>query len=97
MKLMLQDRKEQLKKNSKVEEELVQAQNMRKASLETCETLKRKENDTGEGSQKRSRRSTSNDFISYFSEKHERKISLRQEELLSKIKNKRIWWHSEIL
>ena len=53
---------------------------MRKASLETCETLKRKENDTGEGSQKRSRRSTSNDFISYFSEKHEREISLRQEE-----------------
>ena len=28
-----------------------------------------------------SRRSTSNDFISYFSEKHEREISLRQEEL----------------
>ena len=82
-------------KKFKVEEELLQAQNMRNASLETFgKTRKRKENDTGEGSQKRSRRSTSNDFIS---EKHERKISLRQEELLSKIKNKRIWWHSEIL
>ena len=69
-------------KKSKVEEELVQAQNMRNASLETFgETRKRKENDTGEGLQKRSRRSTSNDFISYFSEKHEREISLRQEEL----------------
>ena len=44
-------------KKSKVEEELVQAQNMRNASLETFgETRKRKENDTGEGSQKRSRR-----------------------------------------
>ena len=74
-------------KKSKVEEELVQAQNMRNASLETFgETRKRKENDTGEGSQKRSRRSTSNDFISYFSEKHEREISLRQEEL--KLKKK---------
>ena len=49
--------------------------------------LKREENDTGEGSQKRSRRSTSNDFISYFSEKHEREISLGQEELKLK-KNK---------
>ena len=74
-------------KKSKVEEELVQAQNMRNASLETFgETRKRKENDTGEGSQKRSRRSTSNDFISYFSEKHEREISLRQEELKFKKK-----------
>ena len=74
-------------KKSKVEEELVQAQNMRNASLETFgETRKRKENDTGEGSQKRSRRSTSNDFISYFSEKHERETSLRQEELKFKKK-----------
>ena len=76
-------------KKSKVEEELVQAQNMRNASLETFgETRKRKENDTGEGSQKRSRRSTSNDFISYFSEKHEREISLRQEELKLKKKTR---------
>ena len=50
--------------------------------------LKRKENDTGEGSQKRSRRSTSNDFISYFSEKHEREISLGQEELKLKKKTR---------
>ena len=64
----------------KVEEKLVQIQNMQNVSLETCgDTRKRKEN--GEGSQKRSRRSTSNDCISYFSEKHEREISLRQEEL----------------
>ena len=55
---------------------------MRNASLETFgETRKRKENDRGEGSQERSRRSTSNDFISYFSKKHEREISLRQGEL----------------
>ena len=55
---------------------------MRNASLEIFgETRKRKENDTGEGSQKRFHRSTSNDFISYFSEKHKREILLRQEEL----------------
>ena len=60
---------------------------MRNTSLETFdETRKKKENDAGEGSQKRSRKSTSNDFISYFSEKHEREISLRQEEL--KLKKK---------
>ena len=41
-------------KKSKVEEELVQAQNMRNVSLETFgETRKRKENDTDEGSQKK--------------------------------------------
>ena len=69
-------------KKSKVEEELLQVQNMRNTSLETfSKTRKRKENDTDGGSQKRSRKSTSNDFISYFSEKHEREISLRQEEL----------------
>ena len=69
-------------KKSKVEEELVQAQSMRNASLEIFgETRKRKENDTGEGSQKRSHRSTFSDFISYFSEKHDREILLRQEEL----------------
>ena len=51
-------------KKSKVEGELVQTQNMRNASLEAFgETRKRKENDTAEGSQIRSRRSTSNDFI----------------------------------
>ena len=45
-------------KKSKIEEELVQAQNMRNVSLETFgETRKREENDSGEGSQKRSRRS----------------------------------------
>ena len=72
-------------KKSKVEGELVQTQNMRNASLETFgETRKRKENDTAEGSQIRSRRSISNDFIYYFSEKHEKEISLRQEELKSK-------------
>ena len=55
---------------------------MRNVSLETFgETRKRKENDKGEGLQKRSRRSSSNDFISYFSEKHEVEMSLRQEEL----------------
>ena len=60
---------------------------MRNTSLETFdETRKKKATDTGEGSQKRSRKSTSNDFISYFSEKHEREISLRQEEL--KLKKK---------
>ena len=75
-------------KKSKIEEELVQAQNMRNVSLETFgETRKREENDSGEGSQKRSRRSTSNDFISHFSEKHEREISLRQEELKTKNKS----------
>ena len=69
-------------KKSKVEEKLAQAQNMQNASLETFgETRKSKENDTGEGSQERSRKPTSKDFISYFSEKHEREISLRQEEL----------------
>ena len=76
------NRKQQLNKKYKVEEELVQAQNMRNASLETFgETRKRKENDTSEGSQKRSRRSTSNDYISYFSEKHERETPLHQEKL----------------
>ena len=68
-------------KKSKVEEELMQAQDMRNASLETFgETRKRKENDP-EGTQKRSRRSTSHDYISYFTEKHEKEHSLRQEEL----------------
>ena len=53
---------------SKVEEKLVQAQNMRNVSLETFgKTRNRKANDTGETSQKRSRRSTFNDFISYSS------------------------------
>ena len=38
-------------KKSKVEQELVQAQDMRSSSLETSgETRKRKDNDTGEGS-----------------------------------------------
>ena len=51
-------------KKSKVEEKLVQAQNLRNASLETFGQIrKRKENDAGEGSQKRSCRSTSNDII----------------------------------
>ena len=72
--------RQKAKAEKKVEEKLVQIQNMQNVSLETCgDTRKRKEN--GEGSQKRSRRSTSNDYISYFSEKHEREISLRQEEL----------------
>ena len=54
-------------KKSKVKEELVQAQSMRNVSLETFgKTRKRNENDTGKGSQKRSRRSRSNDSISYF-------------------------------
>ena len=54
MKLILQDRKQQLKK-SKVDEELVQAQDMRSASLETFgEPRKKKQNDKGEDSQKRS-------------------------------------------
>ena len=53
---------------SKVEEELVQAQNMRNVSLETFgKTRKRKANNTGETSQKRSHRSTFNNFISYSS------------------------------
>ena len=56
-------------KKSKQEEEYSQAQDMRNASLETFgETRKRKENEP-EGSQKRSRRSTTHDYISYFSEK----------------------------
>ena len=55
---------------------------MSNASLETVgKTRKRTENDRGEGLQNRSRRSTSNDFISYFSQMHEREISLREEEL----------------
>ena len=42
----------------------MQAQNLRNASLETFGQIrKRKENDAGEGSQKRSCRSTSNDII----------------------------------
>ena len=54
MKLILQDRKQQLKK-SKVDEKLVQAQDMRSASLETFgEPRKKKQNDKGEDSQKRS-------------------------------------------
>lgn len=54
MKLILQDRKQQLKK-WKVDEELVQAQDMRSASLETFgEPRKKKQNDKGEDSQKRS-------------------------------------------
>ena len=55
---------------------------MRNASLEILdETRKRKENDAGEGQQKKSRRSIFRQNISYFSEKHECKISLRQEKL----------------
>ena len=44
-------------KESEVEEELLQEENMRNFSLETfSQTRKRKENDTGEGSQKISHR-----------------------------------------
>ena len=42
---------------------------------------KKEENDTGESLRKRSRSSTSSDSMSYFSERHEREISLRQGKL----------------
>ena len=54
------------------------------------ETWKRKENYTSEGLRKRSYRSTSNDYLSYFSEKHKREILLGQDKL--KLKEVRAWF-----
>ena len=69
----------------------MQSQNMRNALFEIFgETRKRKENYTSEGLWKRSYRSTSNDYLSYFSEKHEREILLGQDKL--KLKKVRAWF-----
>ena len=68
-------------KKLKIENELAEAQEMRKTSLETfCQTNKRKESDT-EIPQKRRQSSFSQDYMSYFSEKSEKELQLQKEEL----------------
>ena len=65
----------------KIENELAEAQEMRKTSLETfCQTNKRKESDT-EIPQKRRQSSFSQGYMSYFSEKSEKELQLQKEEL----------------
>ena len=72
-------KKETAGKKSKIEEELVKAQEIRKLSLETFGESRKRKGDT-EGQGKRSHRSSS-DAFSFLTEKSEREFTLRQEEL----------------
>ena len=79
--------KEAAEKKSKTEDDLIKAQEIRNTSLETFGESRKRKEEIGEGSQKRSR-SSSKDTLSYIKEKSEREFSLRQDEL--KLKEKEL-------